>query len=354
MYNRDPRLGFSPLISPLGSGRDMLDPLARLGRGSPYGLMRGGSLGAGGLAGLGGVRGAPMGGAALGVRGRGLHPGALIGRQGALGMGVRGDHLSQALQLGRYSRGHEHRYGRHGGLEALGLMPYERYRAGGGWPHGADCDTCWREQLYHQHQGHHGHSCGCRRSCGEGSNSNSRSNFDFKTKDVTIRGKARAIRASYLSEAGKFEADLTKFMEKKKEEEVPDRVVDMLISFINREEYLNGDLQDEVTLNILASNVGAKSTVDYSLARLKEIDICRYEGKPICNVLTMITQSGKVDDGLKKWLEKCLTADDYYVYRLLLEDREYEKLAYDRPEVVAEVERMVGERRASNDGYVQL
>jgi hypothetical protein len=353
----------------------MLDPLGRIGRGSPYlssggglgiggigmgpfsgrglgsGGLRMGGMGAGGL-GVGGLRAGMLGERGLGTRGRGLHPAAVLGNRGGLGMGIP-DPLSQALQLGRYTGGLQHRHGRHGGLGPLGLMPYQGY-LGGGWPHGAECETCLREMLYHQHQGHNGQSCGCRRSCGEGLNSNNKSNFDFKTKDVTVRGKARAVRASYLLEATKFESELTKYMEKKKEDQVPDRVVDMLISFINREEYSNNDILDEVKLNILASNVGAKSTVEYSLARLKKIDIldgCRQDGHILCGVLTLITQSGKVDDGLRKWLEDCLTANKCHVYSLLLKNYHYIELEYDRPEVVAEVQRIVGERKTGNDGH---
>ncbi|KAE9370372.1 hypothetical protein N431DRAFT_484603 [Stipitochalara longipes BDJ] len=329
-------------MSPLG-GREMLDPLARLGRGSPYGIMRGGGLGMGGLSvrglGVGGLRAGMLGERSLGIQGRELHPGALLGNRGGLGMGIHGDPLSQALQLGRYQGGLQHRHGRHGGLGDLGLMPYRSY-LGGGWPHGAECDTCLREQLYHRHQGHYDHGCGCRRSCGESLNSNTKSNFDFKTKDVTVRGKARAVRASYLTEAGKFEADLVKFMDKKSEEEVPDRVVDMLVSFINREEYSNGDLVDEVRLNILASSVGAKSLVEYSLGQLKHSQL-PLDGRIICEIITLITQSTKVDDGLRKWLEKELKADGDYLYlQLLNHSAAFEKLWRDRPEAVAEVQRM--------------
>lgn len=49
----------------------------------------------------------------------------------------------------------------------------------------------------------------CTSSCCEG-NSNKKSDYDFKTKDVTVRGTARAVRASFLIEAPKFEADLVK------------------------------------------------------------------------------------------------------------------------------------------------
>jgi hypothetical protein len=331
-------------MSPLGGGRDMLDPLARLGRGSPYGIMRGGGLGAGGLGvgvGVGGMRAGILGGGPLGVRGRGLHPGAFYGNRGALGVDVRGDPLSQALQLGRYPRGLEHSLGRHGGHDALALLPYERYRAGGGWPHGSDCDTGWRERLFHDREGHHGHGCGCRRSCGESSNSNSKSNFDFKTKDVTIRGKARAVRASYLAEAAKFEGDVTKYMEKKSQEEVPDRVIDMLISYINREEYSNNSVFDEVTLNILASNVGAKSAVDYSLARLKD-STGDLDADELSLIIALILLSGKVDDGLRKWLANYLKDGDRISY--LDRSHSFQEVIDEKPELYPEIQRLLGLR----------
>lgn len=100
--------------------------------------------------------------------------------------------------------------------------------------------------------------------------SGSKSDFDFKTKDIIVRGKVYTVRASYLSEAPKFEADLVKFVDKKKEDVVPARVVAMLVSYINVESYKNTSFLDEVTLNIVASNVGAKSVGEYSLGRLKK------------------------------------------------------------------------------------
>jgi hypothetical protein len=344
---RDPRLGFSPCLSPRGSGRDILDPLGRLGHGASFDIVRGGALG---RAAWGpGI----FGGGALGVRGGELLPGALVGNRGAWDSGLRGDPIRQAFRRELYRRGIDPCLGRFSVNELdLRLLPYDRFR-GGGWPHGSDCDTCWRERLYHEHQGHPGNGCSCRRSCGESSNSNSKSNFNFKTKDITIRGKARAVRASYLTEATKFESELTKYMEKKTEDEVPERVVDMLISFINREEYSNSDVLDEVILNILASNVGAKSTVDYSLSRIKD---CGFppNGRLICGVITLITQSGKVDDGLKKWLEKELKAKECELYWALIDDEHFHKLWSERPEVVVEVQRMVGERDFATDGVNPL
>jgi hypothetical protein len=328
-------------MSPLIGGRDMLDLVASLGSGTPFSIMRGG-LGAGGV-GVGGMRAGILSGGQMGVRGRGLHPGAVYGNRGGLGLGIRGDPLSQTLQLGRYSRNLEHPLGRHGGHDALAMLPYGRYREGdwaGGWAHGSDCDTCWRERLMQEREGHHGYGCRGRRSCGEGANSNSKSNFDFKTKDVTIRGKARAVRASYLAEAAKFEGDVTKYMEKKSQEEVPDRVVDMLISYINREEYSNNSVFDEVTLNILASNVGAKSAVDYSLARLK--DCLDVDDEELSLIIALILLSGKVNDGLRKWLANYLKDGDRISY--LEGSRSFQGVIDEKPELYPELQRLLGLR----------
>jgi hypothetical protein len=304
-----------------------------MGQGFPYDFM-----------GRGGYPGGVLGG--RGALGRDLFSSPLYGSRGGIGRDFRDALLGHPLQRGRYSRDIDPRLN----LNALRRMPYDRHRDDW-WPHGSDCDTCWRERRYHEDQGHHGHGCACRRSCSESSNSNSKKDFDFKTKDVTIRGKARAVRSSYLTEAGKFEGDLVKFMDKKKEEDVPDRVVDMLISFINREEYANDNVLDEVTLNIVASNVGAKSAGDYSLARLK-----KYEGdihaNDLCHIIKLITQSSKVDDGLKKWLVKYLNTDDR-VWRLQWSEP-FERLRETRPEVVADLERMLELRPTAKDGYRNL
>jgi hypothetical protein len=328
LYVRDPQLGISPYLPPLGSCRDGLSPLSRLER--PSDLVRGGSLGRAALwdTTLDGRPG-------LGARN------ALLRNGGGLGLGLRDP-------LGRYPRGLDDRLGRLGHLSSLSLLSYDRHRLGS-WPHGFD-------HIYHNHRRSLGRDCDCRDCCGEIFSSNCSGRRDFKTKDVTVRGKARAIRASYLAEAGKFEADLVKFMEKKSEEEIPDRVVEMLISFINNEGYSNRNILHEVILNILASNVGAKSTAEHSLSRIKEDKEWLFTAgmDDICHIITLITQSGRVDDGLKKWLEKLLRADRKIFYHALLREPEFHQLSHDRPEVVAEVERMAGERVTGEDGFHPL
>ena len=182
--------------------------------------------------------------------------------------------------------------------------------------------------------------------CDSAANSNSKSDFEFKVKDVTVRGKARSVRASYLLEATKFESDLVKYMDKKKEDDVPEKVVDMLISWINRENYSNKDPFDEVTLNILASNVGCKSILEHSLGRLKmmEKDI---GGQEIVKIIGTIYLSSKVDDGLKKWLVKFLKQDG--LWRDLVGYGGYLDMARERPEVDAELMRALGLMQQPDD-----
>ncbi|KAG4427818.1 hypothetical protein IFR05_016697 [Cadophora sp. M221] len=182
--------------------------------------------------------------------------------------------------------------------------------------------------------------------CDNPSNSNSKSDFDFKVKDVTVRGKARSVRCSYLLEAGKFEADLVKYMDKKKEDDVPDKVVDMLISWINREKYSNHDPFDEVTLNILASNVGCKSIMEHNLARLKTMQK-NIDAAEWVKIVGTVYLSSKVDDGLKKWLAKFLKEDDRW--RMLIHYPQYQDMAEQRPEVDAEFLRALGVRQQPND-----
>ncbi|KAH7342680.1 hypothetical protein BKA65DRAFT_552297 [Rhexocercosporidium sp. MPI-PUGE-AT-0058] len=175
--------------------------------------------------------------------------------------------------------------------------------------------------------------------CDNASNSNSKSDFDFKVKDVTVRGKARSVRCSYLIDTGKFEADLVKYMDKKKEDDVPDKVVDMLISWINREKYSNHDPFDEVTLNILASNVGCKSILEHSLGRLKSMQDS-IQGNDWVKIIGTVYLSSKVDEGLKKWLVKYLKEDRRY--EELGSYPKFRAMCAERPEVEAELLRGLG------------
>ncbi|KAK6584846.1 hypothetical protein PZA11_003070 [Diplocarpon coronariae] len=194
----------------------------------------------------------------------------------------------------------------------------------------------------------------CTGSCYEGrDNRNSEQELDFKTKDVTVRGKARAVRATYLIEAPKFESDLVKYMEKKKEDDVPERVVDMLISWINREQYPNEDLFDEVTLHILASNVGCKSIQEQSLKKLKGMEE-NLDPAELFRIVGTVYLSSKVDKDLKGWLVKLLRKGygpaQIPMWRCLEEcDDRYMTMMIQRPEIKAEVYRALGFWSEPND-----
>ena len=122
--------------------------------------------------------------------------------------------------------------------------------------------------------------------------------YMYDTKDIVIRGKARVIRQSYLHESPKFEGELSKYLGSKSKEQIPERVVDLLLDFINSNVYVNHDVMDEVTLNILAFNVGCRSVCDFSLKRLKDevkdLGTLEQWGK----VTATILMCAKVDGGL--------------------------------------------------------
>jgi hypothetical protein len=217
----------------------------------------------------------------------------------------------------------------------------------------SDCGTCRLKTLTylpnscHQHSHQLDNYCSCNnRKCSAAASSSSKSEFDFKTKDITIRGKARAVRASYLTEAPKFEADLVKYLDKKKEDVVPDRVIGMLVDFINCEDYKNSNVLDEVTLNILAHNVGAKSAVDYSLSRLKKLDI-DVGIQDLTNIVGTIMMCSKVDAGLKAWLKKYLQNEER-LYRLSC-SIPWANLIMSRPEIEMETMRLLGRLREPED-----
>ncbi len=201
--------------------------------------------------------------------------------------------------------------------------------------------ACNDYPFSHHHDDHHA----CESSSGSHSCSHRRS-FDYKTRDVTIRGKAFAVRASYLLEQGKFEKELVSFMDKKTEEEVPDRVVDMLISFINCEAYENKDPLDEVTLNVLASNVGAKSVVEFSQGRMKDLER-RVNEDNLVDIVCTIMRSSNVNDSMKKWLEKYLRKGDGWMFLNDLKD--FNRVIRDHPEVMVELEVMLGLRGKPQD-----
>ncbi|KAK6611724.1 hypothetical protein H4I95_02520 [Botrytis cinerea] len=106
---------------------------------------------------------------------------------------------------------------------------------------------------------------------GGGSGGSNKKEYGFPTKDIVIRGKTYSCRKSFLADQGKFEDSLVKMMEKKKEDEIPNTVLDSLFSCINEEKVLSSaSAHDLVTLNVLSSSLGIKSVMEKSLAQLKK------------------------------------------------------------------------------------
>ncbi|CZR57239.1 uncharacterized protein PAC_07129 [Phialocephala subalpina] len=194
-------------------------------------------------------------------------------------------------------------------------------------PPECQCIECFRQRHAFDISAYlHDQAYWCDHSC----DAKNKDKFPFKTKDVTIRGKAFSFRASYLVEVPKLEKELVSFMEKKTQEEVPDRVVNMLVSFINRERYVNDDPLDEVTLNILASNVGAKSVVEHSMDQLKKLEK-NIDVTNIVDIICTIMESSGVIDKLTDWLKDILCEESGCQLRFIWEVMdlpEYNKKIY--------------------------
>lgn len=129
-----------------------------------------------------------------------------------------------------------------------------------------------------------------------------------------------------------------KYVDKKKDWEVPDSVLKLLESFINTDEYNTCSVVDEVTLNILASKLGAKSVMEYSLKSLEK----NYpvSGQDLVFVTMTIMLSSKVDDGLKEWLKKQLKYDMRYEH--LGNNTHWQIATGKHPEVITRVMELLG------------
>ncbi|KUJ22017.1 uncharacterized protein LY89DRAFT_715021 [Mollisia scopiformis] len=189
-------------------------------------------------------------------------------------------------------------------------------------------------------------------SCHSSDHNDHRRGLNYKLKDIVIRGKAFSVRASYLQDQVKFEKDLVSFLDKKSDEEVPMRVVDMLVAFINKEEYCNYDPLDEATLCILASNVGAKSVVEHSLNEIKKQDREVTAGN-VVDIIITIMLSSNVPDKLKEWLQQYLDAPGRWIEVNTLPDFQ-RKIYFELPETYMDLERMLGyrEERKLNRGRI--
>jgi hypothetical protein len=156
---------------------------------------------------------------------------------------------------------------------------------------------------------HHGIGCsGSSKSKDSSSNSSKGEKdekLDFKTKDLFIRSKLYSVRASYLAEAPKFEAELTKLMDKKKEDIIPSRILTLLLNYINKEDYTNDNVLDEVTLHVVCTTVNCRSAAEFALERLKRYTKEGNEigSKEMVQIVVMVLMSEKVDNGLKEWLK---------------------------------------------------
>ncbi|RFU27256.1 hypothetical protein B7463_g9071, partial [Scytalidium lignicola] len=185
----------------------------------------------------------------------------------------------------------------------------------------------------------------CLQCCG---GSDPKKDYAFETKDVVVRGKTYAIRKSYLSEVGKFEETLVKYMEKASEDAVPDRIVGFLVSFINEEKIHAENLHDLITLNILASNVCAKSVVEYSMAEIKRWDIDRdLPMHALIDIAVTITLSSKVELALKEWLIKYLKYNDRW-YQMTNHPM-YLGVMHSRPEVDTKLAILMGYKNSSDE-----
>lgn len=160
-------------------------------------------------------------------------------------------------------------------------------------------------------------------------------------KDVVIRGKTYAIRKTYLSEVGSFEENLLKYMENTSEDTVPERIIEFLVSFINEEKFFTENLHDLITLNILASNIGAKSVMESSLAEINRWEVDReLSMHGLIDIVVTVTLSSKVDQALKDWLVKYLKYSDRW-YDMTMHPM-YASVMHSRPEVDTKLAILMG------------
>ena len=240
----------------------------------------------------------------------------------------------------------------------LGFVPSSLFPVAGGSqlashrPYVCKDETCrhsWNKDVVYNDQWRPDHLF-----CTKTANSCTRNvagSYTNAITDIVVRDKARIIRSSYLHENPKFVADLNKYIDKKDEDTIPDKVVDLLINFINTDSYENSDIVDEVTLCILASSVGAKSVVDKSLERLKILkgvsDIAPHEA---AQMTPMILTGGSVDKGLMGWLKKVLGNDDRLLGEEMYRTREFQKVLSDKPEIDLAVRRLLEFTEEPKDG----
>lgn len=178
--------------------------------------------------------------------------------------------------------------------------------------------------------------------------------YDFKTKDITVRGVSYSVRKSFLAESSKFEADFIKFVDKKTEDNVPSTVVQMLIDFINEEECSGSTLLEWVQLNILASSLGAKSAIEYSLNELKKgtSDSYSVRARELTNICVAVLMSSRVDSGLEGWLKKFLQHDQRA--EQLVNTHDFQDILEDHPELYTKVIELLDKKKKADDGALPI
>jgi hypothetical protein len=206
-----------------------------------------------------------------------------------------------------------------------------------GWR--AGCRQCDPDFV---HRCNHRGCSSCHECSGTSSNSKFKGDSSYKTKDITIRGKSYSVRKSFLENCGKFESDIGKFLDKRKDEVVPDRIVKLLIDCINEESCEAQTLHELVGMNILASNVGAKSAVEYSLRELHSKWRGNYDlkGEELAQICASILLSGKVESGLEDWLKKILKHEE--IMQLLQYSGRCLDLFHRHPDVKTKLEILLG------------
>ena len=320
-----PMGGMGGLVSPLfGRGFEPL-ALARLGAGAHLGGLGAGAIGLRNLDPLL-VRRNMLGG------GYGILSDPLLrgGRYPDIGRRALED-LLLSSHLGR----HSYRDLPYRDLEALlGPGRYDR-GLGYGYCDGRGCRGCG----YDRRCEHDRCTYDCDR-CSGSSGSNSFSSKDSKTKDIVVRGKTYRVRKSFLADSTKFEGDIVKLLDKKSEDAVPNNVVQMLVDFINEESARSNSILDFVQMNILASNLGVKSAVEYSLSILKKELDHELTGVELTHICLAVMESSKVDDKLVEWLKKYLRFDGR-VDRLVF-NHFYRGVLEQKPELSVHLNQLMG------------
>ncbi|TGO55395.1 hypothetical protein BELL_1456g00020 [Botrytis elliptica] len=187
---------------------------------------------------------------------------------------------------------------------------------------------------------------------GGSSGGSNKKEYGFPTKDIVIRGKTYSCRKSFLADQGKFEDSLVKMMEKKKEDEIPNTVLDSLFSCINEEKILSSaSAHDLVTLNVLSSSLGIKSVMEKSLTQLKkQCSDNIVSGSTLTGIVVTIMMSAKVDDGLREWLKKYIKG--WGLWEELQGFAMYIRCVEDHPEIHTGLLELLGLRRkADGEGY---